>query len=191
MTGDKIIAYLFGLNALINVILIARSERRYKSDRENVVYGSNFWQVYLYLVPFFVTNSIIKEIENKREKQLNKMNLLAKDYEGFIDSWKIAASDLNIRIQAPFMLKLNDKDELKCPILVEQFGSKLGTIIFSVNDKLDINLLKKSGYYCYAVNPSLYSTYKRDLFIDTLIDFRFCGDPSNKPDWYKGEAWNG
>jgi hypothetical protein len=44
MTGDKITTYLFGLNALINVILITISERRNKSDRVYVAYGRNLWQ---------------------------------------------------------------------------------------------------------------------------------------------------
>src|SRR6266542_3915513 len=99
MTGDKIITYLFVFNALTNVILIALSERRYKSVRDKDSSGRNFWQAYLYFVPFFVTNNIIKEIENKRKKQKNSQNLLAKDYERFIVSWKIAANELNIRVQ--------------------------------------------------------------------------------------------
>lgn len=74
MTGDQIVTCLFGLNALINVILIVRSERRYKADREKVAFGKNFWRAYLYFVPFFVTNSIIKEIEQKRKKQKSKMD---------------------------------------------------------------------------------------------------------------------
>ena len=189
MTGEKIIMYLFGLNALINVILIALSERRYKADRVNVAYGLNFWQAYLYFVPFFVTNSIIKEIENKRKKQKNRMDLFAKDYERFIDSWKIAANDLNIRIHTQFVIKINDTQDFKCPVFIEHFGSKLGTVIFSINDRLDFKLLKESGY-CSALNPASYSNYKRDLFIDTLNDWGFFGDQSNKPEWYTGEPWN-
>lgn len=189
MTGDKLIMYLFGINALINVILMVRSERRYKSKRENVAYGRNFWQAYLYFVPFFVTNSIIKEIENKRAKQKSRTDLLAKDYEKFIDSWKIAANDLSIKLQAPCVIHLNDNGELKCPIFIENFGSKSGTIIFSINDKLDHKLLKEYGYYCAALNPSSYSKYKRDLFIDTLNDWGFFGEPSHIPEWYAGKPW--
>jgi len=189
MTGDKIIIYLFGLNALINVFLIVRSERRYKSKRENVTYGRNFWQAYLYFVPFFVTNSIIKEIEHKREKQQKRMDLLANDDQKFIESWKVAANDLKIAIQAPFVINLNDKGELICPIFIEHFGNRLGTVIFSMNDKLDYKLLKEYGYYCSTLNPSSYSNYNRDLFIDTLNDWGFFGDESKKPDWYTGKPW--
>jgi hypothetical protein len=190
MTGDKIITYLFGINALINVILIALSERRYKSDSVNVAYGRNFWQAYLYFVPFFVTNSIIKEIENKRKKQKSRMDLIAKNYERFIDSWKVAANDLNIKIHTQFVIKLSGTQEFKCPVFIEHFGSKLGTVIFSINDRFDFKTLKESEYYYSALNPSSYSTYNRELFIDTLNDWGFFGDQSDKPEWYTGEPWS-
>jgi hypothetical protein len=136
-----------------------------------------------------VTNRIIKEIENKREKQQKRIDLLAKDYERFIDSWKIAADDLNITIHTQFVIRLNAKQEIKCPVFIEHFGSKLGTIIFSIHERFDFKSLKESEYFFSALNPSTYSTYNRNLFTDTLNDLGFYGDQSKIPEWYTGNPW--
>jgi hypothetical protein len=157
-------------------------DRNYKSRNETQAYSGNFWQGYLFLVPFFVTKSILKEIESK---ELKRRNLLQKDYEGLIRSWKLAANDLNIKIQAPFILKKNDGKVLLFSMLIERFGSTSGTIIFSKNEKLDFDIPKKYGYHCVSLHPLAFSTYNKELFIDTLNTWGFFGDTSEKPNWYK------
>jgi hypothetical protein len=73
-TSDKITMSILGVNAVINVILIKRYDQHNISKKETQAYSHNFWEAYLLFVPFFVTQSIIKEIENKKKRK-NKNNL--------------------------------------------------------------------------------------------------------------------
>jgi hypothetical protein len=63
--ADRIFSYIFGLNGLINLILILQYDNKYKSKQENQAYSRNFWQVYLLFVPFFVTINIVKELQKE------------------------------------------------------------------------------------------------------------------------------
>lgn len=106
----------------------------------------------------------------------------------FVKSWEQAAKDLKIKIQAPFTLTIDGKS-IDCYLLVENFGSKKGTVILSTDNIVDLNKMEKLGYYCSALEPSHYSTYDRKRFIETLDDWRFFGDKEQTPDWYTGQPW--
>ena len=63
--------------------------------------------------------------------------------EKVINIWRQASDDLKVEIQAPLILKNQDNKEIKFELLIENFGSKKGTIIlsriagrFSVSEKL-------------------------------------------------------
>lgn len=87
-----------------------------------------------------------------------------------IKAWEIAAADLKIKVIFPFILKTKNDKELSFLFLVEGFGSKLGTVIFSTEDMSDMETVEKYGYYCSALNQLSYLRYNRDLFVDTLND---------------------
>ncbi len=106
-----------------------------------------------------------------------------------IDAWRQAELDLGIKIKTPFQLQLDSKNSMTVDILVENFGSNNGTIILTTENMDDFNIPEKHGYYCSALNPRGYSKYDRENFIDTLNDWGYFGDESNKPDWYTGEPW--
>jgi len=110
-------------------------------------------------------------------------------FEKVIHAWRQAADDLQIKIQVPFILITADNRTVKYDLLIENFGSKLGTLILSMDDMTEFNTAKKLGYYCSALNPDSYSKYDRANFIDTLNDWGFYGETSNKPNWYSGQAW--
>lgn len=179
---DKLFSYIFGLNALINIILILQYDKKNKPKNETQAYSRNFWQTYLLFVPFFVTISIVKELDKKNRIKKDRLNM---DNEKMINAWKQAAGDLHIRIETPFIIK-SDNEEFSYPILICDFGSKVGTIVNLIEDKIDLGVIKNYGYYCSSINSRSYSKYNRDLFIDTLNDWGFFGDDSNKPDWYTG-----
>jgi hypothetical protein len=107
-------------------------------------------------------------------------------------AWFDAQQDLGIDIESPFKFTTLDGSIHKAIVLVKMFGSPLGTIIVSVDDEHDtlFELAKGSGYYCSAVNPIIYSKYKRDLFIETLDDWGWFGDQEARPVWYSGRPWN-
>ena len=180
MTVDKIITCLFVSNAMINTFLILQSDNRLKKT-EN--FGSSFWRMYLFIVPFFVTRGIIKEIEKKK---MTKINLITRDYERLTKAWKLAANDLKIKIQTPFVIKQDRGKEIRYAVLIESFGNKLGTVICSNNELLDFEFPKEYGYHCKVFSP--FVTYHREVFIDVLNEWGFYGEPSEKPSWYTGDS---
>ena len=105
-----------------------------------------------------------------------------------IKAWEKASKELGIKIQTSFTLTI-DGDELNCYLLIEEFGSKKGTVIMSTDDMVDFNKPGKLGYYCSALNPLNYSSYNRDRFVDTLTDWGFYGDKDNVPSWYEGHIY--
>jgi len=109
--------------------------------------------------------------------------------EKMIAAWKRAGDDLQIKIQTPFILKIGDNTEIKFHLLIEKFGSRLGTLILSANNMTEFDTPEKYGYYCSALNPDNYSEYERDHFIDTLSDWGYFGEEVKKPNWYTGEIW--
>ena len=101
-----------------------------------------------------------------------------------IDSWKKASDDLKIKIQAPFMLITKDKGTFQFDLLIEGFGSPLGTVILSIDNMDEFYTPEEYGYYCSALNSDRYETYNRQRFIDTLTDWGYFGEISKTPDWY-------
>jgi hypothetical protein len=112
-------------------------------------------------------------------------------FDRVIDAWRVAALNLKIVIQSPFILGTSDGKELKFKLLIESFGSNLGTLIFSMttDSKVDIETAKEFGYYWSILNPDAYSVYEREHFIETLNDLGYFGEDSQKPVWYTGQPW--
>jgi len=103
-----------------------------------------------------------------------------------IEAWKKAAKDLEIEIIAPFILVTQDNQTFRFELLVKSFGSKLGTIVFSMYKMEEMKIAEKYGYYYSGLNPERYCTYDRDFFIETLIDWGYFGNKFEKPSWYTG-----
>lgn len=106
----------------------------------------------------------------------------------FINAWTTAAKDLGLLIRPSFNILSDNGQTIHCALLLENFGSKLGTAIFT--DLLqcpDPNFSSK-GYYISTLGVG-YSEYHRDLFIDTLNDWGYFGDPKLEPDWFTGHYW--
>jgi hypothetical protein len=111
-------------------------------------------------------------------------------FEETIKAWQKAAEHLQIKIEAPFILKTLNNEDLKFELLIKEFGSKLGTLILSTDEMTNFKLAENSGFYCSALNPLNYSTYVREVFIETLTDWGFYRNPLKKPEWYKGHIYN-
>ena len=109
--------------------------------------------------------------------------------ERVLNSWKIAAKDLNINIRSPFSLTTKDNRKIKFDLFVENFGSPNGIVILTINDMHDLSALKDFDISFSALSKSSYSTYNRQHFIDTLNDWGYFGDRSKTPEWYTGQPW--
>jgi len=87
----------------------------------------------------------------------------------------------------------SDVDGIECVALVEDFGSSHGTIVLGrhIAPGLARSTAKAQGRYVSLIDEVSYSSYDRKLFIETLNDWGWYGEPGEAPSWYTGEAWSG
>jgi hypothetical protein len=103
-------------------------------------------------------------------------------------AWRQAASDLGIRVVAPFKL-VSERGEVKWfEAHILDFGGPKGTVACSQSSWRG-DLRKSLGYYPSILYPT-YRIYVRQLFIDTLDDWGWFGSPGDQPSWYTGKPWS-
>ena len=105
-----------------------------------------------------------------------------------IDAWNQAAADLGIRVTAPFSLVSKNGEEEVFEALVHDFGGPKGTLTGKIHRDLTESR-KREGYYASNLADS-YRKYDRKLFQETLDDWRWFGDPDQRPSWYMGKPWS-
>ena len=105
-----------------------------------------------------------------------------------IEAWKVASVELGIKIKTDFFIQL-ENEKINFDLLIENFGSKNGTVIFTVENMNDLEKAKKYGFYCSALSLT-YRNYNREIFIETLNDWGYFGLIDEKPDWYDGHIYN-
>ena len=99
-------------------------------------------------------------------------------------AWAIAASDLGIRVTAPYVEKGASGDAIEFVALVRDFGARRGTYVWYMPDPLPTTRLRHSvPYFVSALNPALYEEYDRDRFIELLNQWGWTGQGA-PPDWY-------
>jgi hypothetical protein len=102
-----------------------------------------------------------------------------------IISWTIAAKDLGLVIRPLFEILSGNDQTIQCALLIENFGSELGTAVFTDIDRSPHSGFSSKGYYI-SILSDRYVEYNRQSFIDTLNDWAYFGDPKLTPDWYTG-----
>jgi hypothetical protein len=105
-------------------------------------------------------------------------------------AWREAARDLEIRVSTEDSWLL-DADGRRHAVVavVHDFGNRRGTAIFGIEDfsraQMDASELPENeGLYSSWLGDS-YETYDRELFVDTLNDWRWFGE-GEPPSWYTG-----
>jgi hypothetical protein len=112
--------------------------------------------------------------------------------EAVVAAWLEAAHDLGLRIIAPYLLvDENNGTEFECISLVKDFGSAQGTIVATRHSHSGPiqSVAQQQGRFCSFIDENAYAEYERKLFIGTLDDWGWFGEPSAAPNWYTGEAW--
>ncbi|MDE2181795.1 MAG: hypothetical protein KGJ78_02105 [Alphaproteobacteria bacterium] len=110
------------------------------------------------------------------------------------NSWAHAAIDLGIRVVAPVELRIDGGRTIQLEARVLDFGSPSGTLAATElslgmdSDKLR-RKLRDLGYW-YSVLFPCYRVYKRQLSIETLDDWQWCGLAGAAPAWYTGRSWS-
>jgi hypothetical protein len=104
-------------------------------------------------------------------------------------AWAVAASDLGIRVTAPYSLR----DRFGVPIEfiahIEDFGATSGTLVWYTPDPLpSARLPFHVFHFVSAVNPAVYAEYDRDRFIALLHGWGWGWSGAGQPPaWYEGE----
>jgi hypothetical protein len=106
------------------------------------------------------------------------------------EAWTVAADDLGIEVEIGGTLRDESQRPRRYTVRVAHFGRPNGTIcVDEVNDdRRTLHQLARDGGYGFSVLHEPYATYDRDLFIDTLNDWQWCGE-GQPPSWYTGEPW--
>jgi hypothetical protein len=113
--------------------------------------------------------------------------------EFLVNAWRQAADDLGITLRAPYILEPGSgTDGIECIALIEDFGSSNGTVVFGRHSASELarSTAKEQGRFVSLLDEDSYSSYDRSLFIETLNDWGWFGDPDRVPEWYTGEAWS-
>jgi hypothetical protein len=104
-----------------------------------------------------------------------------------IESWKQASAELGFTFLSPYRL-----ENVEFMGLIPDFGSPKGMLIF-YNEDLETDPWAKIaekygfGYSCLGCS---YEKYNKELFIDTLNDWRWSPKSEQPPHWYTGEPWS-
>jgi hypothetical protein len=104
------------------------------------------------------------------------------------NAWIQAAADLKIRVVAPFTLTTSGGESTLFEAHILEFGGPKGLIVGN-KDSENGETRMASGYYYSNLYPG-YRRYNRQLFIDTLNDWRWFGEKGAEPIWYTGKPWS-
>ncbi len=75
-------------------------------------------------------------------------------------------------------------------IVIRGFGTQAGTLCSAIDDWQSVaDEAKRQGMAASGLGDS-YLSYDRNLFIDTLNDWGWCGQ-GDAPPWYSGHPWSG
>jgi hypothetical protein len=102
------------------------------------------------------------------------------DHERITAAWRTAATELGIRVTAPYQMEATGTSITWCA-LVHDFGYPAGTLVLTMHDRP----LHPAGYGVSLVNPELYGAYDRTTFVETLEDWGWVG-AGTPPAWYTG-----
>ena len=92
----------------------------------------------------------------------------------------LAASDLGIRVTAPFTDRDRFGDTIEFVAYVRDFGSSRGTLVWYMPGEIPHPHVT---YFVSALNPSLYYDYDRERFVKLLTQWGWTG-MGTPPDWY-------
>lgn len=107
-----------------------------------------------------------------------------------VAAWKEAATRLGILFTSPFTVTLPDGTKQECLGLVHQFGGRVGTVIAAIDEPSESADLRPTDDYYWSILGDCYCEFDRQLFVDTLDDWKFFGPNCERPEWYSGKFWS-
>ena len=98
-------------------------------------------------------------------------------------AWSIAASDLGIRVTAPYTVRDGSGGSSEFPAYLPDFGSSRGTLVWYMPDPIPRGGLTYGSHFVSVLNPTLYAEYDRGRFVQLLTGWGWSGRGS-APEWY-------
>jgi hypothetical protein len=102
-------------------------------------------------------------------------------------AWRAAEADLGITFTSPFVL-VTETGRCEYLGLVHGFGAKTGALICFRGPEQKVSHLGGLSSYSVSVLTDSYASYDRNLFMETLNDWQWCGEDVAPP-WYTGQPW--
>ena len=102
-----------------------------------------------------------------------------------LENWSEAANRLGVELGGPLVIDLPDGRKVEAQMLVPQFGTNKGTLVFSDAYMLsDLRPLIELGYAYSVFDGGLQGKpIADDDLIDILRDWCWCGDHAATPSW--------
>lgn len=108
------------------------------------------------------------------------------DQSHLIEAWRTAAIDLGIGVTAPFAIRDRAGDQLEFVARVHDFGASSGTLVWMMPEPLPAARLPHGVFHFIStLNPDLYATYDRRMFVRVLEGWGWSGR-GTPPVWYRG-----
>lgn len=102
------------------------------------------------------------------------------------DVWAEAARDLNLNIEAPFSVCLENGELLNAAFVVREFGDKNGMLVFRDSSQVSNygNRITDLGFsYSIIREPKNKVNYCKETFVNILSDWGWTGPHEEEPDW--------
>ena len=106
--------------------------------------------------------------------------------DGFLEEWFEAARDLDLDIQAPFLLVLESGAHIKTRLLLKNFGAVNGMLIVTDWDTIAqfAEEIVEAGYgYSTLSESDDRDQYNHYGFVEMLRDWGWSGPEALQPDW--------
>ncbi len=104
-----------------------------------------------------------------------------------VQAWRMAAKDLGIKIEVPYVLRLNGGEYVHADLLVRDFGRVLVATQAAEETFRRLGDQITAAGYGYSVFCGEESAYDRTQFIQILRDWGWQGATDRRPDWYNDE----
>jgi len=99
-------------------------------------------------------------------------------------AWAQAASDLGIRVTAPYHLRDRFGQHIEFVAHVQDFGTVGGTLVWYMPEPLPTARLPFRVFFISTLNPDVYFDYDRDRFMALLTAWGWTG-ARTPPPWYE------
>jgi hypothetical protein len=107
-----------------------------------------------------------------------------KDERQVAIAWSLAAKDLGLRFESPFVV--SDASGSTCSYvgLLHKVGALSGLLILTEHSPTT-GCLNEREYAVSVCSSDFYSSYTKEVFLETVLDWGWKGSPEEKPRCFK------